>query len=209
MIGPRATPAPVVAAQQAERPLAFPGRVNMLVMIARVEGMISAPPMPMLARAAISMPTEPEKAAQVEHAGEARQAGQERPLAAEAVRQAARDQQQPGEDQDVGVDDPLQVGRGGAQVAHQRRERDVQDGVVQGDDEEREAEDAQGHPASPRPDRRGRGPPACGRYPRPPGLHLPRPGAFSHPVRKAHLLHPSLTHVPCVSIPAQHLLTQG
>jgi hypothetical protein len=35
----------------------------MSVMIDRVDGTISAPPMPMLARAAIRTPTEPEKAA--------------------------------------------------------------------------------------------------------------------------------------------------
>ena len=40
----------------------------MFVMIDNVDGMISAPPMPMLARAAISMPTEPENAAQAEPA---------------------------------------------------------------------------------------------------------------------------------------------
>ena len=37
-------------------------------MIESVAGIIMAPPMPMLARAAISMPTEPENAAQVEPA---------------------------------------------------------------------------------------------------------------------------------------------
>ena len=40
-------------------------------MIASVDGIIIAPPMPMLARAAISMPTEPENAAQVEPAANA------------------------------------------------------------------------------------------------------------------------------------------
>ena len=43
----------------------------MFVMIDSVDGMISAPPMPMLARAAISMPTEPENAAQAEPAANA------------------------------------------------------------------------------------------------------------------------------------------
>ena len=40
----------------------------MSVMIDRVEGIISAPPMPMLARAAISRSTEPENAAHAEPA---------------------------------------------------------------------------------------------------------------------------------------------
>ena len=38
----------------------------MLLMIDSVDGIISAPPMPMLARAAIKVPTLPEKAAQAE-----------------------------------------------------------------------------------------------------------------------------------------------
>ncbi len=68
MIGPRATPAPVVAAQRPNARCRSRGSVYMLVMSARVEGMISAPPTPMLARAAINIPTEPEKAAHVEQA---------------------------------------------------------------------------------------------------------------------------------------------
>jgi hypothetical protein len=43
----------------------------MLVMMDSVAGIIMAPPMPMLARAAISMATEPEKAAQTEPAANA------------------------------------------------------------------------------------------------------------------------------------------
>ena len=44
---------------------------NMSVMIDRVEGIIRAAPMPMLARAAMSMPTEPENAAHAEPAAKA------------------------------------------------------------------------------------------------------------------------------------------
>ena len=66
MIGPRATPAPVVAAQRPNARCRSRGSGYMLVMRASVEGMISAPPTPMLARAAISIPTDPEKAAQIE-----------------------------------------------------------------------------------------------------------------------------------------------
>jgi hypothetical protein len=47
------------------------GSPNMSVMIASVAGIIMAPPMPTLARAAISRPTEPENAAQVEPAAKA------------------------------------------------------------------------------------------------------------------------------------------
>ena len=44
-------------------------------------------------------------------AGEGQQAGQERPLAADPVGQASRGQQQPGEDQRVGIDDRLELAR--------------------------------------------------------------------------------------------------
>ena len=70
-IGPSAMPSPVVAAH---RPIArwrsFASR-NMVVMMESVAGMSMAPPMPMLARAAISMSTEPENAAQIEPAAKA------------------------------------------------------------------------------------------------------------------------------------------
>ena len=49
------------------------------------------------------------------------QAEEEEPLAPEAVGQAATDEQEPGEDHGVGVDDPLQLAGGGMQVPHQGR----------------------------------------------------------------------------------------
>ena len=79
--------------------------------------------------------------------GEDRQAGQERLLAADPVGQAARGEQQAGEHEDVGVDRPLQVAGCRVQVADQRGERDVQDGVVQVHDQDGDAEDGQGQPA--------------------------------------------------------------
>ena len=71
MIGPRPTPAPVVAAHRPKARCRSRTSVYMLVMSDSVEGMISAPPRPMLARAAISTPTDPEKAAQVEQPAKA------------------------------------------------------------------------------------------------------------------------------------------
>ena len=68
MIGPRATPTPLVPAH---RPIArwrSAGLANMLLMMDSVEGIISAPPTPMLARAAMRVPTSPEKAAQADPA---------------------------------------------------------------------------------------------------------------------------------------------
>ena len=70
-IGPSAMPAPLVAAQNPIARWRSCTSAKVLVMIASVEGMMSAAPMPMLARAAISMPTEPETAAQVEPAAKA------------------------------------------------------------------------------------------------------------------------------------------
>ena len=70
-IGPSAMPTPLVPAQMPMARWRSAWSRNMSVMIASVEGIIMAPPMPMLARAAISRPTEPENAAQVEPAAKA------------------------------------------------------------------------------------------------------------------------------------------
>src|SRR5205807_2134104 len=51
-------------------------------------------------------------------------------LAPEAVAQGSAREQQPGEDEAVGVDDPLQLGVGGLDVAHQGGDGDVQGGVA-------------------------------------------------------------------------------
>ena len=70
-IGPSAMPSPLVPAHRPMARCRSAGSWNMSVMIASVEGIIMAPPIPMLARAAISMLTEPENAAQVEPAAKA------------------------------------------------------------------------------------------------------------------------------------------
>ena len=71
MIGPRAMPTPLVPAQKPIARCRSPASRNRSVMIDSVVGIISAPPIPMLARAAISMPTEPENAAHVDPAANA------------------------------------------------------------------------------------------------------------------------------------------
>jgi hypothetical protein len=71
MIGPSETPRPVVPAHRPMARCRSAGSRNTAVMMARVEGIIIAPPTPMLARAAISRPTEPENAAQAEPAANA------------------------------------------------------------------------------------------------------------------------------------------
>ena len=55
-------------------------------------------------------------------------------------------EQQAGEHDRVRVDDPLQLRALGAEVAHDRRQRDVEDRVVDADDDEREAEHGERHP---------------------------------------------------------------
>ena len=60
-IGPSAIPAPLVAAQNPIARWRSCRSLKVLVMIASVEGMIKAAPTPMLARAAISIATEPER----------------------------------------------------------------------------------------------------------------------------------------------------
>ena len=66
----------------------------MFVMIDKVEGIMSAPPMPMLARAAMSMPTDPENAAHAEPAAQAASPTEKVRLRPHPVGQAARHQQQ-------------------------------------------------------------------------------------------------------------------
>ena len=75
----------------------------------------------------------PAKLASAEHG----QSGQQHALAAEAVREAARSEEQRREDQVVSVDHPLQLGVGGAELADQGGQHVVDEGRVQVDDERR------------------------------------------------------------------------
>jgi hypothetical protein len=72
-----------------------------------------------------------DQAGRAEH-GESRQ---QHSLAAEAVREAPRGQDQRGEHQVVGVDHPLQLARGGVQLAHEAGQGHVDDGRVEVDGE--------------------------------------------------------------------------
>ena len=91
-------------------------------------------------RARISCPgvvvSPPATLASAEHA----EAGEQHALATEAVREAAGGEQQGGEHEVVGVDDPLQLAVGRVQLTHQRRQRDVDDRRVEVDREGREQE---------------------------------------------------------------------
>ncbi len=65
-----------------------------------------------------------------------------------AVTQAAGGEQQAGEHEAVGVDDPLQRARAGVEVAGQRRQRHVEAGVRHHDHHEADAQHAEGPPAA-------------------------------------------------------------
>lgn len=73
-------------------------------------------------------------------------------LAADAVAQQTGGEEQPGEDERVGVDRPLQLALGGADAggggARDRLDRDVQDRIVQHHDEQAEHEDGEDPPAA-------------------------------------------------------------
>ena len=71
----------------------------------------------------------------------------QRALAPEAIGQAAAREQQTGEHDHVGVDDPLDLAVAGAEVGDQRGDRHVEDRVVHHDDEQRHAERAEDQPA--------------------------------------------------------------
>ena len=108
-------PIPATAAQMA---IAF-GRSSagkMLVMIDSVVGMIPAAPTPIRARDAISSVALPDRAASTDPAPKIDEPGDQRPATAEAVAEAAGGEQQPREEQQVAVHDPLQLARAGVEL---------------------------------------------------------------------------------------------
>ena len=110
--------------------------------------MMNAPPMPISARMAISSSGEPASAEPSEPRPKTSRPKRQRPLAAEAVAERAGGEQHAGEHEHVDVDDPLQLRGGGVEVALQRRQRDVEDRVVEPDHEQRQAEDGERPPAA-------------------------------------------------------------
>lgn len=78
------------------------------------------------------------EAAEQRGGGEDDEPGQERSLAPEQVTQAASGQEQRCEREDVAVDDPLQCLLPEPELAVDRGQRDVDDRVVDGGDEDRE-----------------------------------------------------------------------
>ena len=129
------------------------GSVNTLVMIDRVAGMMNAPPMPMSERVKISMVAESADRGHERADAEDGEADREEAVPAEPVAEASGGEQQTGEDEGVGVDDPLELAGGRAEAAFarrvgQRRQRDVEDRVVEDDHDEADAQHEQRQPPS-------------------------------------------------------------
>ena len=145
--GPRPMPTAASAAQMAiALPRSLP--VNRLAMMESVAGMISAAPTPMAARTAITWSAE--SAIEGAEAGEAedRHAGLECALAPEAVAEGAEHEQETGEDEQVGVDHPLQLRGGGVELVLQRRQSDIENRVVEPDDHQAQRQHAERLPTT-------------------------------------------------------------
>ena len=147
-IGPNATAMPDVAPQIPSAFCRSDGSGKTLVRMARLAGKMKAAATPISARAAISEPVVCDARGRRREQAEEDQADLHGALAAQPVPDAAAGQQQAGEGQAVGVDDPLQRRDGRAQVAVQRGQRHVDDGVVDHDQEDGEAQDGEHHPAA-------------------------------------------------------------
>ena len=117
------------------------GSVNTFVRTAIEVGMISAAPNPMIPRQTISAVALEENAATADAIPNTTRPICSTMRAAEAITQAATHEQEAREHEDVGVDDPLQLRGGRVEVAHERRQRDVQDQGVDRGDQHAEAHD--------------------------------------------------------------------
>ncbi len=137
MSGPIAS---AIAETPAQMPIAIPrwwgGKVA--EMIESVAGNISAAPMPWTVRAPISVLAGRREPAGKRREREDRQAEQEDAAPAEEVGELAAREHEDGERERVGVHRPLELGEADAEFALDRGERDVHDGVVEHDHEERE-----------------------------------------------------------------------
>ena len=148
MIGPAATPTPLTALQMPIALARSVGSWNTLVMIASVAGKISAAPTPISARPTINASAESTEPAYAEVTPKTTRPTISDPLASVLVAEAAGGEQEPGEHEQVGVDDPLQLAGGGAELDRQRRQRDVDDRAVEHRDEHGEAHDREHRPSA-------------------------------------------------------------
>ena len=115
-MGPMAIPSPMMPPQA---PMAFArclgSRKTSLTMDSD-DGIVRAAPTPIMARDGDQEMYRAREGGADRPRPEDSQAEEEELLAPEAVRQAATDEQEPGEDHGIGVDDPLQLAGGGVQL---------------------------------------------------------------------------------------------
>ena len=146
--GPSATPRPAVAAQMPIAVARSRASVKTLISSESVAGMMNAAPAPMTARRGDQRVDAAGVRGRRRGGAEHRQPGEQRAPAPVAVAERAGQQQQPGEHERVRVDDPLQLADVRVEVAHERRQRDVDDRVVDDDREQAHAQHAEREPAA-------------------------------------------------------------
>ena len=148
MTGPIATPSPEKPAHTAIARPRSRGSRKTLARIDSVAGMISAPPMPMNARLSVSCSVDVERAADTDPATNTTRPTCSAPLRPKRSLRLPVGEQEAGEHQRVGVDDPLDLAVRGAEVLDHRRDRHVEDRVVERDDQQRHAQHAERPPPS-------------------------------------------------------------
>ena len=126
-------------------------------MIARITDACIAAPMPWMKRAPINIALIGRQPAERRGGGEHDHAGEEHALAAEQIAEPAGEQQEAGECDEEGVDDPGEVSLAEVQVALDGGQRDVHDRRVEHDHQLGEADDREREPAAAVPDGDGRG----------------------------------------------------
>ena len=115
---------PPPEATNANRPIAFAcsrGSGNIVAIIPRITAEVMAPPIPCRKRAPISSPELVAAPQSSEAAVNTRQPGEEHRPAADQVAEAAGEQEQAAEGDQVGVDDPGEVVLAEAEVVLDRR----------------------------------------------------------------------------------------
>ena len=116
-----------------------------------------APKNPSAARAAMRASAVGANAATIETRREAGRADQQHAAAAEAVARAAHPDEEAGEHERVGVDDPELLGGRRREIARDRRQREAQHGVVDRDEQHRQHEHRERDPGASRCTRRPTG----------------------------------------------------
>ena len=176
--GPKATAMPDTAPQMPSAFCRSDGSSKTVVRMARLAGKMKAAATPISALDPISVPVECDAAAERGEDAEEDEADLHRALAAQPVAHPAAGQEQPGEGEAVRVDDPLQRRDRRAQVPVQRGQGDVDDGVVDDDEKDTQAQHRQDQPAAVAGRRRDR-------------LPLPARLGFGHKARSGHVALPS------------------